>query len=562
MVLNRGRLWLGGAAILLVGGIAAYLLLARPPVAELIGVVSSGGQQVLREPMRAPGAGPRVIVFALDGVGDEEFLTAVRQGRAPSIAGLLGAYEGAGLFARGYAVPGVLSILPSTTMAAWAAVFTGAPAGRSGVPGNEWFAREEMRYYAPAPVSVEGKDHALEAYTDGLLGRALRVPTVYERADVRAYVSLSQFHGGADLLITPSASALGSLVAAAFEGLADEAVTVSQEAYSRLDLTAAGNVVEAVEEHGLADLLVVYFPGVDLYTHLAERPLEMQQDYVAQVIDPAVGQILELYRRAGALDDSFVLFVSDHGHTPVLNDARHALGPEGDGDPVAVLRHAGFRTRPPKLQLDDGERDFQATVAYQGAFAYVYLADRSTCVAEGDVCDWARPPRLEEDVLHVVRAFHAANRTGAGVPGLRGTLDMILTRDPRPPTQDALPFQVWDGQDLVEVGDYLARHPRPDLLDFQRRMHDLAAGPYGHRAGDVLLFARSGGTRPIDDRFYFSGRYRSWHGSPDAQDSRIPLVIAHGREDGASLRARVTAAVGDTPMQEDIAALILALLRR
>jgi hypothetical protein len=578
MALNRGRLWLGGAAILLVVGIAAYLLLARPPVAEMIGVVSSGGQRVLQEPMRAPGPGPRVIVFALDGVGDDDFLTAVRQGRAPSIAALLGAEAGAAegaadgaaegaaggvrLFARGYAVPGVLSILPSTTMAAWAALFTGAPAGRSGIPGNEWFAREEMRYYAPAPVSVAGHDHALEAYTEGLLGRALRVPTVYERADVRAYVSLSQFHRGADLLITPSASALGSVVAAAFEGLADDDETVSQEAYSRLDLTAAENVVEAMGEHGLADLLVVYFPGVDLYTHLAERPLEMQQAYIAEVIDPAVGRILELYRRAGALDDSYVLFVSDHGHTPVLNDARHALGPEGDGDPVDVLRHAGFRPRPPKLEVDDDERDFQATVAYQGAFAYVYLADRSTCVAAGEICDWARPPRPEEDVLPVVRAFDTAHRTGASVPGLRGTLDMIFAREPRSPGEDALPFQVWDGQDLVDMGDYLARHPRPDLLDFERRMHDLAAGPYGHRAGDVLLFARSGGTRPMEDRFYFSGRYRSWHGSPDAQDSRIPLVIAHGREEGASLRARVTAAVGDAPMQEDIAALILALLAR
>jgi hypothetical protein len=557
-------LWLVGAAILVAAGVAAYLLLARPPVAEMIGVVSSGGQRVLREPMRAPGPGPRVVVFALDGVGDDEFLAAVRQGRAPAIAALLGPEDEARGFARGYAVPGVLSILPSTTMAAWAALFTGAPAGRSGVPGNEWFAREEMRYYAPAPVSVEGHAHALEAYTEGLLGRALRVPTIYDRADLRAYVSLSQFHGGADLLITPSASALGALVAAAFEGLADADESVSQESYSRLDLTAAENVVEAMEEHGLADLLVVYFPGVDLYTHLAERPLEMQQRYIAEVIDPAVGRILEAYRAAGALDDSYVLFVSDHGHTPVLNDPRHALGPEGDGNPVDVLRLAGFRTRPPKLELDDDERDFQAAVAYQGAFAYVYLADRSTCVAEGQVCDWARPPRFREDVLPVVRAFHAADRTGSGVPGLRGTLDMILAREPRAPTEDALPFQVWvgDGQELVDVGDYLARNPRPDLLDFERRMQDLAAGPYGHRAGDVLLFARSGGTRPIEDRFYFSGRYRSWHGSPDAQDSRIPLVIAHGREDGARLRARVIAAAGETPMQEDIAALILALLQR
>jgi len=160
--------------------------------------------------------------------------------------------------------------------------------------------------------------------------------------------------------------------------------------------------------------------------------------------------------------------------------------------------------------------------------------------------------RLDRDRARVVldQTEAGAGRGVARVP------------DRHPDGEDALPFQVWDGEALVDIGDYLSRHPRPDLLDFERRMHELAAGPYGHRAGDVLLFARSGDTRPIEERFYFSGRYRSWHGSPDAQDSRIPLVVAHGRERGAALRARVTAAVGDAPMQEDIPALILSLLGR
>jgi hypothetical protein len=189
--------WVAGAAVVLLAGVAAYLLLARPPAAEMLSLVAGGGERVLREPMRAPGAGPRVLVLALDGVGDEELLAAVRSGRAPALASLLGAEREPRLFDRGYAVPGVLSILPSTTMAAWASLYTGTGAARTGIPGNEWFAREEMRYYAPAPVSVGGIEHALQAYTDDLLGRVLRVPTVYERADVRSYVSLSQIQRGA-----------------------------------------------------------------------------------------------------------------------------------------------------------------------------------------------------------------------------------------------------------------------------------------------------------------------------------------------------------------------------
>lgn len=553
--------WVLGIALVVMAGLAAILLLHRP-AGEMLGLVAGGGVELLRDPMRPPGAGPRVLVFALDGVGDDELLAAIEAGHAPHLAALLGGPMEDRSFARGYAVPDVLSILPSTTMAAWASLFTGATAAYTGVPGNEWFVREEMQFYAPAPVSVEGTRHALEAYTDDLLGQALRAPTLFERADVRAYVALSQFHRGADMLVVPSAAALADLVAAAFAGLTDDDESVEQEAYADLDLNAVDNLVDAVAEHGVADLQVVYFPGIDLYTHIADPPLESQRRYISDVIDVAVGRLLELYRQAGVLDSTRVLFVSDHGHTPVLDDDRHALGADHSSGLVTLLERAGFRVRPRKLDLDDDEQDFQATFAFQGAFAYVYLADRSSCEAAGSVCDWSRPPRLEEDVRPVLDALHTANETGAGTPSLQGTLDLVFSRMPRRYDENAEAFSVWDGRGLVPIGDFLAGTPRPDLLDLERRLDGLGAGPYGHRAGDILLLARSGAARPMEDRYYFSSRYRSWHGSPDAQDSRIPLLIAHGTMDGAAIRGAIHEVTGGQLHQEDIADLILGLLRR
>jgi hypothetical protein len=91
-------------------------------------------------------------------------------------------------------------------------------------------------------------------------------------------------------------------------------------------------------------------------------------------------------------------------------------------------------------------------------------------------------------------------------------------------------------------------------------LNGLAAGPYGHRAGDVLLIARSGMELPIDERFYFSAEYRSWHGSPTAQDSRIPLVVARAGGSGVEVRERVRQAVGEAPDQLDIVSLVRALL--
>lgn len=553
--------WIGVAVLVL--ALAAVVIFAltkgiRP--GNVTEVLAAGGAKQLREPMRAARSTTHVLVFALDGVGTDELHAAIRDGGAPHIASVVGEEAGDGVFGSGYSVPGVLSVLPSTTLAAWASVFTGEPPARTGVPGNEFFVREERQFYAPAPVTVAEATHVLSTYSDDLVGSVLAVPTLYERANVRSYVALSHVHRGADLLILPDASAMSEVALALVGGVVEGAEdAVDADEYGELDATSVEMLIEAMDEHGPADLQVVYFPGVDLFTHVAENPIVEQRGYLRTIIDPAVGTVLNAYREAQVLDRTYVVFVSDHGHTPVRDDDRHALEAEGDDEPPAVLERVGFRMRPLTIDVDEDD-DFQAAIAYQGAFAYIYLADRSTCVQEGAPCDWTRAPRLEQDVLPAVRAFDQANRTGAHVPALRGTLDLILARQPRPPGVDALPFEVWDGQKLVPVEEYLAAHPRPDLLRLSERLRGLGAGPHGHRAGDVLLLARSGGSRPIDDRFYFSGRYRSWHGSPDAQDSAIPLIIARAGSTGTELRDLVNSVVGATPSQLSVTPLVEALL--
>ncbi|CAN5790404.1 hypothetical protein BH23GEM10_BH23GEM10_13420 [soil metagenome] len=542
-------------------GVAVYVL--RSPgssLDEVVELAADAGARVLNEPMRAARGGPRVLVFALDGVGHDDLLGAIARGETPNIAAVFGAATGNGSFENAYAVPDVLSVLPSTTLAAWASAFTGQPAGRTGVPGTEFFVREQRRFYAPAPVSVSGLSHMLETYSDDLVGSVLAVPTVYEQADVRSYVALSHIHRGADLLVVPDLGAMADITIAAITGVAPDSEATERDPYGAVDAQSVEVTLDMIAEHGVADLQVIYFPGVDLYTHAADNPILSQPEHVSQVIDPSIGQVLNAYRDAGVLDDTYVMLISDHGHTPVLNDDRHALEAEGDDEPPALIERAGFRMRAMKVELNDDEQDYQATVAYQGAFAYVYLADRSTCVEPGTECDWSRAPRLAEDVLPVVRAFDEANRTGAHVPALRGTLDMILAREPRAPGTDALSFQVWDGAALVPVDEWLAANPRPELLDFARRLDGLGSGPHGHRAGDVLLFARSGDARPIEDRYYFSGPYHSWHGSPSAQDSRIPLVVARRGTSAADIRALVESSIGAQPTQLDITPLILHLL--
>jgi type I phosphodiesterase/nucleotide pyrophosphatase len=532
-----------------------------------LSVVAQGGEQQIRPVPPPPTPGPRVLIFAIDGAGYNELLRAIRSGKASRLQMLLGAEQQEGRFAHGYSVPNAISILPSTTVAAWSSIFTGQPPAQTGVPGNEWFVREQRQFYAPGPISVTDIDDFRKTLTEGLVGNALQTPTLYELLEVPSHVSLSQVYRGATLFTTVDPTAFIPLMTNFVKGVVG-GTPAKQDLYAAIDEASVTKLIAALKDHEVPIIQTVYLPGVDLFTHEAEEPLVPQDDeplplqvaYLESVTAKAIDDVLEAYEQLGVLDETYILLIADHGHTPVLDDDRHDLGTEGDHEPPALIEKTGFRMRKFVLTPGDADQDYQATVAYQGAMAYIYLADRSTCPAKGNRCDWQRPPRLKADVMPVVRAFYQVNTTGQPIPQLKGTLDLIFAREPRPPGQPALPFQIFDGKKLVPIPEYLARHPRPDLLQLEKRMNGLSAGPYGDRAGDILLLARSGLQRPIEDRFYFSGPYHSWHGSPTQQDSHIPFILARKDDKGERLQTIMDAAVGKTPSQLDFVPLVRALV--
>lgn len=517
--------------------------------------LESDGMRTLRPTLRPIRGTTRVLIFGLDGVGDEALRGALDAGAMPHVAALLGPATGEpGLWAHAWAAPDVVSAFPAVTVAGWAQAFTGASPAENGIVGGEWFDRDSVQLYAPVPISVSSTDHTVATYADSLVNRTLGAPTLYEQAGLRAHVSFSQIYRGADVLTTPAADDLLSFLGGALEGLVDDE-SVEQEVFEEMDESSVESIIDAIEEYGLPDIQTVYFPGIDLFTHVADAPLEEQRDYLHDVLDPAIGTVLDAYRMRRALEQTFVLFIADHGHTPVLEDSLHAL--VGEDLAPAPLREAGFRVRPFELEIDSTAQDFQAVLAYQDGTAYVYLADRSACPDAGQECDWARPPRLEEDVLPVARAYYEANARGTGAPGLEGTLDLILARRTNASGAPA-PFEVFDGERLVPVADYLAAEPRPDLVRFAERLDNLTDGPYGHRAGDVLLLARSGDD--LEDRFYFSPPHTSGHGGAGRQDSVVPLLVARFGASGVALRQLVGSAVGDAPSQRAVTPLVQTLL--
>jgi hypothetical protein len=295
----------------------------------------------------------------------------------------------------------------------------------------------------------------------------------------------------------------------------------------------------------------------------ARRAIELSTEGgVLQLTDPLRpirGTTRVLLITLDGVGDADLRFAIRSGNL-LLKDARHALAIDEETDPPALVRRAGYRLRPFALEVGERDRDYQTVLAYHGAFASIYVADRASCPSPGDRCAWTAPPRFEQDVLPLARAFDRANRAGDLVPELQGTLDLIFVREPRPLGEPPLPFQVWEGAQAVPIGEYLQRNPRPDLLRLEERLDALATRPYGHRSGDILVLARTGMNRPIEERFYFSSQNHSWHGSPEAQDSRVPILVAHARLSGEDLRRRVARTIGASASLLDLVPLLESLL--
>ena len=543
------------------------LLLGACAAKQMGTLVAKGDHHTLRP--RAAGAPasspdrPPILYLALDGVGRDILYSELRAGKLPNFARLLG---GANL-AHAHLDEHLLSTLPSTTMAAWVTTMSGMTPAQHGVTGNEFFIREKLEFACPAPVTFSSAAPTLEIYTDDYLDKLSASPTVYERMretdpSVLIWVAMHNVYRGADsLLLAKRATLVGAfqdfVEVEAKRHLED---SESRKLYENLDSAVTKKVTDALASGTVPDVLTLYLSGTDLYAHIAqEGPDKARIAYLEQVVEPLLGKLADALDARGALANRWVVVSADHGHTQVMHDDAHALSTKAGEDPPSVLEAAGFRLRPYKREVAASD-PFSAVLAYGGAMAYVYLANRSLCPGPKDACDWKLPPRYEQDVLAAAEAFYKNNEDGSVTPAMKGALDMILVRRPRPYAQDDLPFEVYvGGGKTMQVDAWLHEHPHPTYVYVEERLHDLAVGRYGERAGDILLLAHNGDRDRPEDRFYFAVPYRSWHGSPSKQDSEIPLIVANANHSAAQIGAYVGKLLGDRPFQQKVADLLLGI---
>ena len=500
----------------------------------------------------------------MDGVGRDLLYDMLRDGELPELARLLGGSDGN--FEHAWFDDRLTSTLPSSTGVAWATAITGRTPAEHGVVGNEYFIRERNEFAAPVPVTVDTVTPVLRIYTDGYANDLLEVPTVYQRLRerepaIRIAVAMHQFYAGADELILADRSALIEALRTFVSAETVDRLTGGQSlsVFSNVDREVMENVTESIDVGDTADVLTVYIPGVDHFAHVSDLgPDAARRLYLKKVLEPAAAELLEELKEDGEAENRYVVVTSDHGHTEVAHSDRNSLAVEGDDEPPALLASAGYTLRPFSLDVAD-DVYFDTVLAYQGALAYVYVADRSTCASGETPCDWSEPAR-NQDIEAVAEAFWDNNETGDLVPEMRDTLDMVLVRTRASAAGDGDVFEVYLGDGRTQrLADYLAEHPHPNYVQMPERMQALASGKHGDRAGDVILVAHNGDRDRADERFYFASPYQSWHGSPSHRDSDIPLIVAHRDHSTDEIRQRVDAVLKGEASQRLIGELILRL---
>ena len=97
----------------------ALLILLQWSCSLILETIKTRGEKQLTDAAPATATrGPRIIIFALDGATPDQLMEAIRSGKAPNLAGLLGKEIGQELFEHGYSAARALSVLPSSTIAA------------------------------------------------------------------------------------------------------------------------------------------------------------------------------------------------------------------------------------------------------------------------------------------------------------------------------------------------------------------------------------------------------------------------------------------------------------
>jgi hypothetical protein len=450
----------------------------------------------------------------LDGIRPDVLQAAIREGDAPNLGALA---------QRGEAVWDAVSVFPSITPAATAAIATGEAPARSGIVGHAWYDEDERRVVvygamtetvmASGPIRVFHNNvwrmnrddlHAatlFEALHDrGFDGACVNFPVrrgphthPIRMKTVEGYIKGGRYLGPS--VQGPKEYFMGDLFYSRDTGFSGRKANGGVLRSVGINDDYAARVGAMLLKERAAPFNLVYFFKGDSIAH--HHGLEAQRQWLATA-DEYVARIFKAGGGAErVLEEYAVLALSDHGHAPLLPKGRYVDLRMIQGQKVSSGVKARFGNGTTVVVVPNGR---SALLYLRGDVELGSVVEKLAGRRGVDLAAW-----MEEGWL----AVHRLGREVRFKPG-SGPKDPFgrpweLEGDPR-----ALDITISDG--YVHYGEY------PDALE---RLWGCLHSP---RCGDVVLSATPGYTFGE-----ISGGYHtaSDHGSLHESDSNV-FVLASG----------------------------------
>ncbi len=475
-----------------------------------------------------------VLMMVLDGIRPDVLRAAIENGEAPALTYLV---------EKGEAVWDAVSVFPSITPAATAAIATGEAPSGSGILGHAWYDRDEGRVVvygatretviSTGPLKVF-HNNVWRMNRDDLLA-----PTIFEKLHERgidgACVNFpvrrgphehpvrlrSVNHVAANSALLgasvggPKEYFMGDLFYSRDTGLQGRAGVGGISRSAGINDEYAARVGAMFLGEKVAPFNLVYFFKGDSIAH--HKGLAAQREYVA-TID---GYVAEMFEAAGGaetvLEEYAVIALADHGHTPLLTNKRryidlaHILG-EGTSIGARAQFGPGIGTvavpngRSALLYLPSEASDAEREILVQGV-----LSRRGVDIAAWEDDGWGVARRAGGELRF--RPVEGVGTEPRDAAGRRWELVGDLW---------TLEIGVFEGEILY--GEY------PDALE------RLWGCVRSERCGDVVLSASPGYTfGEVSGKFHVE----SDHGSLHASDSNV-FVLAAGLSEGVRMPRRIT----------------------
>jgi hypothetical protein len=314
----------------------------------------------------------KLILAVIDGMNPEALERAVAAGGAPVLEQVI---------ARGTYVPGAIAAFPSVTPVCATAIATGVRQDRHGIPGMNWYHRDEARYVEYGSSLRAAIRHGIANQLRDLVyemnASHLSAETIFEALDdagVRTACTTYLIYRGRHEHQVSRRGGLTRLVRTIMREpalgprelfYADIFESRETDCRSQLGLPGvrdrhAGCVGAQLVRDDLFDFLLLSLTDNDTHSH--KRGPDAQTASIAH----ADRQLQRLADAAGGvepfLDRYAVIAAADHGHAPVLRRA----------DLVAPFADIGVLAPTPSSEADAGA---QIAVCPSQRFAMLYVLD-------------------------------------------------------------------------------------------------------------------------------------------------------------------------------------------